>query len=680
MIRELLASSLSVACVLGGSAAAQTGDSFRAAVEFAKEKVYPALVNISVVDEEHSGGRVRRSAAAGSGVIVSPAGHVVTNYHVAGKAARIKCTLPTGETIRANIVAGDPLADLCILKLELQGRDDASVPIPFATIGDSNQLEVGDHVLALGNPLSLSSSATLGIVSNKKRVFTDFSGTEIEEFNLDGEVTGAFNQWIQHDALILPGNSGGPLCNLKGDVVGINTRGGGGVGFAIPSDTIKHVLNQALTFGEVQRGWVGCSIMPVSKAGLSEGALISYVTPDSPAAKAGLEAGDVILALNDQPVSARFFEEVPLLYQRIAELPADRSAAIRYRRGDQVHDVQVGVARMEKRRGEEAELRAHGLTVRAVTGPMAITQRYPNADGVLVTGVRPGFPFEEAKPSIDSGAVVLQVDGLVVNDIEAFRRALDQAAGKKKFPVLFRSKDELKVTLIEVGEEDKDHSGKELPKAWLGVKTQVLTDKTAEALGLAGRKGYRITQVYPWTRAQESGLKAGDVLVSMDGDELDAHRPQDAEDLKRAIEEMSIGDELEFGVIRDDQPIEVTVELEESPASSLDAKSTEQDEFEMTVRETTFMDRVNYKLPRGEDGLLVTQTRRGGWANVAGLRINDLLISVNNRAVPTVKEFDRTMAVVLEQRPKVVQLFVRRGYRTHFVFIEPDWSKIEVAK
>jgi serine protease Do len=249
------------------------GDLLRRDIDFARSKVYPTLVNIAVVVQSYSGGRARRFPAAGSGVVVSAAGHVLTNFHVAGHTTRITCTLPSGERIDADIVAHDPLTDLSVLKLRLAERSNPTRPVSFSTLGDSDALEVGEYVLAMGNPLTLSSSLTLGVVSNTKRVFTDFTGTEMTELDLGaGERTGIFTRWIQHDALILPGNSGGPLVNLRGEVVGINELGGAGVGFAIPSNLAARVLNQVLTFGEVRRGWLGVTVLPVEKLGRQRGA------------------------------------------------------------------------------------------------------------------------------------------------------------------------------------------------------------------------------------------------------------------------------------------------------------------------------------------------------------------------------------------------------------------------
>lgn len=683
MIRVSCLLALSLVGAFAPVSVAQMGaDEFRRSIDFARDKVYPALVNIACVDQDYDDGRARRYPSAGSGVIVSPAGHVVTNFHVAGTAVRIRCTLPTGEVIEATRVAADPLTDLCVLKLSLESRRDASIPIPFATIGDSDSLEVGDHVLAVGNPLTLSSSMTLGIVSNKKRVFTDFTGTEIEEFDFGGgNVTGIFNQWLQHDALILPGNSGGPLVSMKGEIVGINTRGGAGVAFAIPTPTIKMVLNHALTWGEVRRGYVGVSVMPVAKMGRDDGALISNVDRGSPAEAAGLRAGDVLLRLSGQPVSVRFFDEVPLLYQRIAEAPAGAKLGFEVERAGKVESFTVAVDRLEKFLGDEREFRTLGLTVREITPAMARSRGLPDHDGVIVTGVRAGYPFEEAKPKLESGHIVRKVDGVPITDVAAFAAALEAGKEKKKLAIVYRnSSDEEMVTLVELKEDEKNKAGKELPRAWLGIQTQVLTDKVAEALGIPGTKGFRVTQVYPWTEAEKGGLKVGDVIVKLDGEPLEASKPQDAEILKRAIEDMSIGDEVELDVLRDGAPVKVTCDLEESPTSALDVKSARQEELEFKVRDITFMDKVRYKWNEDQKGVLVTEATSGGWANVGGLRVDDLMLDVNGRVVDSIATFEAMAKELVAAKPAVVRIYVRRGHKTHFVFVEPDWAKLEQTK
>jgi serine protease Do len=549
--------------------------------------------------------------------------------------------------------------------------------VPFSTLGDSDALQVGDYVLAMGNPLTLSSSLTLGVVSNTKRVFTDFTGTEMTELDLGaGEKTGIFTRWIQHDALILPGNSGGPLVNLRGEVVGINELGGAGVGFAIPSNLAAKVLNQVLTFGEVRRGWLGVTVLPVEKLGRSRGALVSSVAPTSSAREAGLRPGDVLLALDDEPIDVQFFEQAPLFYLRVAEMTPGGPVTVHYLRDGQRHETVATIERMEKYLGDEHELRDIGLTVREITGPMALARRLPTADGVLVTGIRPGYPFEEAKPPIRQGDIIVSLGGTPTPEVGAFDKAYRELTGNgggEEVALEVLRDEESVLSVVTLAEDDETRRGGELPKAWLGARTQVMTSGVAKAMGLEGTRGFRVTEVYPWTKAQEAGLASGDVVIALDGEAIEAYREQDAQDLRLAIEDFAIGDEVEFTVLRGGRELKIDIDMEATPQPSFTAKKTEQEEFEFTVREITFMDRIEHKLEKDQRGLLVVETVTGGWAHIAGMRINDVIVEIQDRGVGTVKEFEAVMRDILDTRPQTVEVFVQRGYRTHFIFIEPVW-------
>lgn len=659
------------------SAEGEVKSEIREAVTRARDKVYPALVNIAVVARQFVGGRERRAPGAGSGVIVSPAGHVVTNFHVAGDATRITCRMPDGEEMDADILCGDPFTDLCILKLRLDQRRHTGRPLPFASIGDSDLLQVGDYVLAMGNPRSLSSSVTLGIVSNTKRVFTSFTGDSIQALDLDGYQTGIFNQWLQHDALIQPGNSGGPLVNLRGEVIGINTRGGSGVGFAVPSTTVRYVLNQALTFGEprVRRSWVGLAVVPVKDLDREDGALVASVFPGGPADKAGIKPGDVLLRIEDGQVSVRGLEDIPLLLARMADLPRNQKSRFVYERGGEVHAVQVDVAPLQDSRGEERAFRIGNFSAMDITEPMAFARNYPSASGVLMTSMRAGSPPDAAKPSLRGGDVILEVNGEAVNDLDTLDEILRKNRRSKELSVRFRRGKRDMITVWDMSDKPKRRGSAELAKPWLGVQTQVLTPEVAKAIGLEGKKGYRVTWVLPGKAAARAGIQAGDVITHMRGEALDADSLADAELLKRKIEERQIGEVVPFQVIRNGKELELKVELDETPITSMDVKTAKDELLEYAVRELTYMDRVQQDLDLEKDGLVVGEVTSGGWASIAGLRSGDVLITINDQPIESIRQFKAMAKRVANEKPKRIKIFVRRGRTTAFVFVQPDWQQ-----
>ncbi|MDE2127634.1 MAG: PDZ domain-containing protein [Armatimonadetes bacterium] len=644
----------------------------QAQLDGVRRKVYPALVNITVVYRYYDEGRAHRNPAGGSGVIISPDGYVVTNFHVAGHTTHITCTLSGGATYDARDVADDPLSDLSILKL----RTPPHSTLPYARLGDSSKLRVGDFVLAMGNPLMLSSSMTLGIVSNTKRVFTDFTGTEIQDVELDeGEKTGLYTRWIQHDALILPGNSGGPLVNLQGQVVGINELGDSGVGFAIPSNIVRTVFHQILDYGHVKRGWSGITVLPVDKMGRTTGALVSSITPNSPAQAGGIRPGDIIMAVNGQPTTVRFWEQVPVFYQNIATLPAGKRVAIRLLRNGVLQTREITIAPMRPFLGKEREVAADGVSVRSITPAMALERYLPNTNGVIVTGVRPGYPFESAQPPIAADDVIETVNGAHVTTLESFQRLMAATGGKDAL-IGFRRQDDQMFTVVKPEIPKAQDVSTDLPQAWLGIRTQVLVPEVAARLNLKGHTGFLITEVYPWTEAAKAGLRAGDAVVSLDGSPLTASRLQDSEDLKQAISNLSVGDVAKLGVIRNGVASTIACTLEATPTGASQEKTVRSKEFEFGARELSKLDRIRHHWAENENGLLVTEAINGGWANVAGLHIDDLLLSINGRQVPDAASFNRVMAAILKNKPKVISMFVRRDVETHFVFIQPDWSHL----
>ncbi len=656
-------------------AAQPAADSLRQDIEIAKQRVYPAIVNIAVIMRMYNGGRAIRAPAGGSGVVVSQDGYVLTNYHVAGHTTRITCTLPNGESLDAKVVLHDALTDLSVLKLDTSRREPGAQPVPFAHLGESEAMRVGDYVLAMGNPLTLSSSITLGIISNTHRVFTDFSGTEMQDQTLDeGETTGSMTRWIQHDALILPGNSGGPLVNLKGEVIGINELGGNGFGFAIPSDIAATVLKQAITKKPFLRGWLGFAALPASKLGRKDGALVSAVLAGSPAEKSGLKAGDILLSIDGTPITARFFEELPLLYQRVAELRPGSAVPISYLRDGAVHQSNVVPTVMEESIGRQEEYRDLGVTIEEITGPMALERRYPNRDGVVITGVRPGYPMEAAQPTLAEGDVIFKVDSESVKGLEGFQHAVVAHSGSD-LVIAFRRNREMMLTVVKPKPEISQDEGIELPKAWLGLKTQVVTAEVGKALGLSKPRGFRVTRVYPWSKAAAAGIRPGDILLSVEKQPLTASRLQDEKELEQAIENLIVGQKAEIAALRDNKTVTFTVQMEAAPVQVSAAKKAVQKEFEFSVRDLVPIDIDDRDLASDQKGALVIDVTQGGWASVAGLHVDDIVLAVDHRPTPDVSALEKAMRDIVTRKPRTISIFVLRSNRTHFVFAEPDWDQ-----
>lgn len=684
--RVVLTSAILAGSVTPRALGAQEGTALPTAreVEAAVAAVYPALVNISAVSRDFSEGRAVRFPSAGSGVLVSAEGHVLTNFHVAGNSTRIRCTLTDGRIFEAAVVAHDPLTDLSVLRLRSEGSGGAPTGLRPARLAVDTQVAVGDPVLALGNPFALSSSVTLGIVSNAHRVFTDFTGSELSDVELeDGETTGWLTQWIQHDALILPGNSGGPLVNLAGEIVGINELGGGGIGFAIPARVAGDVLRHALADGAVRRSFVGLAALPVAKLGRETGALVSSVTPGGPAEKAGLRAGDILLTLGDRAVAARFFEQVPELYRQIADLPIGKPVRLTVEREGETREIVVTTREMERLRGEKGEIRGLGISIEELTGPLALARNLRVREGLLVTGLRPGQAAATARPQVQAGDLLRAIDGQEVTSLaeaEAAmrlareRRERDAGAQKGVLLQLLRGDQEI-LALARLPEVRNGRWGGELPKAWLGVQTQVLTPELSAALGQPGLRGYRVSEVYPWTNAAKAGILVGDLVVALDGEALDASRAQDGDDLRRAIEERSIGSNLTLSIQREGRAREISVALESRPEASEETRRFKQEEFEFAVRDLTLLDRSDRHWEREQAGVLVTDVTSGGWAHMAGLRIDDLVLSIGGVGIANVADFERRMSEISKARTSLVQIFLRRGSGTHYVFIEPEWAE-----
>lgn len=395
----------------------------------ARDRVLPALIHIQPVVIDYLTGREKKHPVVGSGIILSADGYAVTNYHVAGKAERIICTLSDREQVPARLVGGDPATDLAVIKLDLAEYKGKLTP---AVLGNSDDLQVGQPVLAMGSPLALSRSVSMGVISTVNRFFPG-------DIRLpSGEKTGQYNNWLQTDAAINPGNSGGPLVNLDGEVIGINTRGvffAENIGFSIPINVVKEITQTLIKNGKVDRSWIGVHVQPLQDlesffgADTNRGVLIASIDPGSPAEEAGLAAGDIILKYDGYDVSARFEEEVPAFYRVIASSPVNRQVDLTILSGGQEAHRTVTPRLMGDLEGRDFDFERWGFTARSITKQMAVDYRLTDTVGVFVTQARiPGPAFSA---DLRGGDVITKVNKQPVADLERLKQLYESLENEK---------------------------------------------------------------------------------------------------------------------------------------------------------------------------------------------------------------------------------------------------------
>jgi serine protease Do len=413
------------------------------------EKSKPAVVNISTTKTVRSGGTFRmpfnepfdrrfgddffdrffgdipqrefQQKSLGSGFIISSDGYIFTNNHVVEKSDKIRVKLSDGREYDAQIIGRDAQTDIALIRIKPSER------LPVAEIGDSNELRVGDWVLAIGNPFGLEQTVTAGIVSAKGRVIG----------------AGPFDNFIQTDASINPGNSGGPLFNMEGKVIGINTAivaQGQGIGFAVPINMAKGMLSDLKGKGKVTRGWIGVSVQDMTddialsfKRKDKGGAIIADVLPGDPADKAGLKAGDIILEVNDTKI-----KDTHELLGLIASFRVgDRVKVKALRDGrERVFTVVVAERKDQTETAQSSGEQGFGLTVRDITPEIAKYLGLKEIKGVLVAEVEPGSPADEV--GIHAQDIILQVNKVSVSTVKDYQRELSKVDSKGNILLLIK--------------------------------------------------------------------------------------------------------------------------------------------------------------------------------------------------------------------------------------------------
>ncbi len=410
-------------------------------------RLLEAVVRIDVREIEFTEGTKRITGGVGSGVIISSDGLVLTNAHVVSpQAVEVSITLASLERVGAKLVGWDHWTDLALLRIDLDAVKRRGLSFASADFGNSDELFAGQTVYAVGTPHGLTRTVTRGIISNPDRYFEDSRG-------VNGYETGAFNTWLQTDAAINPGNSGGPLVTEDGKVVGINSRGFIGadnLGFAIPANVARKVAAALVSEGSITRSYIGVvpgvlqDLERFYELASNTGMLINSVDPGSPAAKAGLRAGDVLLTLNGRKVDGRFPEQLPPIQQSIASLPVGAKVNLGVKRGNQTVEFTVQTEKLESQVGEEWAFEKWGLTVRKVSRAYARENQLTDQTGVIVLGVQPGYPAGEA--GLARGDIITKVGSEPIREL-ALLKAIYTAYEAKPEPQLVEAQRNRRISL-----------------------------------------------------------------------------------------------------------------------------------------------------------------------------------------------------------------------------------------
>ncbi len=369
----------------------------------------------------------------GSGFIISKDGYILTNTHVIENATEIKVSLSDEKVYEAEVVGRDPKTDIALIKIKADGD------FPTASLGNSEELEVGDWVIAIGNPFGLDQTVTAGIVSAKGRVIG----------------AGPYDNFIQTDASINPGNSGGPLFNTKGEVIGINTMifspsgGNVGIGFAIPVNMAKELLPQLKEKGKITRGWLGVMIQHVTPElaesfGMSKekGALIADVVKDSPADSAGIKRGDIILRYNGKDV-----DKMNDLSRLVAVTPVGKEIELFILREGKEVRLKVKIEEMKEEKEAVAEKgeKDLGMNVQEITPEIARYLSLEDTSGVIVTEVDADSPAADAE--IGRGDIIKEVNRVTIKTLSDYKKAIKATKGNKVLLLVKRGDSTLFVTV-----------------------------------------------------------------------------------------------------------------------------------------------------------------------------------------------------------------------------------------
>jgi serine protease Do len=636
-------------------------------------RVFPSIVRIEAIRLRPSDGRLTKQWTGGSGVIISAQGHVVTNCHVTEDGDYFRCYLYDGSHIEAKLVGQDAMTDLAVLQLDLTQRPKNAPPLVVTKFGDSTKLEAGQEIFALGSPGFLSQSVTRGIVANPSLVLPEQTAGKMI---LRGEDVGMLVRWILHDARIFGGNSGGPLVNSRGEIVGINEIGVFNLSGAIPSTLAQAVALQIIAKGTVSRGWSGATVQPRLEAdGTGVGVIVGDVVAGSPAARAGLQPGDLILSCDGHEIEGAEEKAVAHFNRLEASQLPGQDFLVEYLREGQKRSVRLKLAPREAAQADDVELRSWGTVVRDVTQKLAREERLPGEAGVWLENIQPAGPSGQAEPNLRRGDVLIMVEGQNIANVKELKTLTEKLTANLPKdgvrPVLASVRREGAVisSVVELRVTNPRNPPIQARKAWLGVASQPLTPKLATRLAIKGDGGARITQVYAATKAETAGLKVGDVILAIDGTPVPARRPEDSDVLARQIRQYKTGSNAVFSLWREGKTLDVNVPLEIQPVPTSEMAWWEDLQLEFSARDLAFDDRVKLQIAPDAKGALIESAVPAGWAALAGLRSNDVVVKAGDTTVENLADLKQAREQAGSGGREWWVLLVKRGGQTLFVEI-----------
>jgi serine protease Do len=394
--------------------------------------IKPAVVHIEVVKKT---GQIKYKSLA-SGLVVDNKGFILTNEHVVDDAKSITVTLPSKLEYPAEIMGTDKQTDLALIKI------DTPEELSVARLGNSEDVEVGEWVIAVGNPYGFDRTVSFGIISGKGRVLPNLP--------IENQL---INDFIQTDAAIDPGSSGGPLVNLRGEVIGINSIGfGRGQGFTIPMNTANEVKDKLLASGTIERGWIGIAIQPLSRDYAKyfnspdrEGILISDIIPGSPAEKSGLRPGDIVVEYNGEKVSAEKEEDLNRFQVLVSQSQVGEPARLKVAREGKDTTISLQISMQPKVKADEFET-DFGFTVQEITDVIYRQYMLDDTEGVMVSFVEVGGVASTAL--LQDGDVIKKMEDVDTKDLDEFKQSLSRLRGREQIMLTVKRGKEKRFVLL----------------------------------------------------------------------------------------------------------------------------------------------------------------------------------------------------------------------------------------